>query len=495
VGDSIPAAEDSLGGFDTRSGGPQSETHPIGVQEGKVVEGPSSPESKLDSNHLETAVSPAASNGTEQGIPIQVPERSERYLRFLLWVLMPAALFASYDAELRAVLLKNIQASFHVSVAALGVANIPIQAGQFVAFFVVRKADSIGRRPILLWSLLGYAVFTTLTAASFNLWSFAAFQFMAQAFIGAEFGVAVTLLAEEYPPERRGKAMSKLLLFSPVGAILAGLLLAVGLLHTPLNWRAFFLLSFLPLMIVVIARRHLKESRMFELGLHEGAKRLNQRAANGLGGRLRQATAFLSIWTTKVKGRLLAVSLIALFQGLPSAAAIGWWTYYAERQRHLADGTAGTYFAAAAAFSILGYLACGYLMDKFGRKPIAIGYTTGAVLFGVAAFQVTNHLAMLGCLLFTAFFGIGIAPVLSAFAVELFPTDLRAQASAWIRNGFGNLGSLSGPALVGILGSAGGLIGNVADAASVLTLVAVPIIFIVWRFIPETKDEHLESTG
>jgi putative MFS transporter len=148
--------------------------------------------------------------------------RSRSYRRLLFILLMPAALFNTYDSELRALLLTQIKGAFHVGVAALGIANIPIGAGQFIAFFVVLSADRIGRRPILLWSILGYTIFTSLTAVSWNLWSFATFQFFSQVFIGAEFGVAVTLLAEEVPPAERGRALAKLLLFSPVGAILGG---------------------------------------------------------------------------------------------------------------------------------------------------------------------------------------------------------------------------------------------------------------------------------
>ena len=129
--------------------------------------------------------------------------RSPAYLRLLLALLLPAALFDSYDAQLRAVLLSQLKESFHVTTAAVGAASIPIGAGQFVAFFVVLAADRAGRGPVLLWSVLGYSLCTTLTAISWDLWSFAAFQSGAQVFIGAEFGVAVTLWAEEVPPAPR----------------------------------------------------------------------------------------------------------------------------------------------------------------------------------------------------------------------------------------------------------------------------------------------------
>jgi putative MFS transporter len=407
----------------------------------------------------------------------------------LLMLLLPAALFDSYDGELRAVLLHQIQQNFHVGVATLGLINIPIGAGQFVAFFVVASADRFGRRPILLWSIIGYTAFTSLTACSWDIWSFAVFQFGAQVFVGAEFGVAVTLLSEEVPPEQRGRILARLLMFSPIGAILAGGLLAAGLLHNPIGWRMFFLVATIPLVIASVARRRVRESRVY-LAEQANARTRPARRREPVGVRVRRV---LAIWSSPARGRLAAVCAIAFFQGLPAAAAVGWWTYYAEHERHLSNGLAGTFFAAAAAVSIGGYVVCGRLMDRIGRRPTAMLYAGLAGAFAIGAFQVGSHVWMLVLLLGTAWFGVGVAPVLSAMAAELFPTEVRAEASAWIRNIVGNTGSVAGPALVGVLGAAGGLAGSVGNAASLLALCVVPVVVIVWTAIPETRGESLDA--
>ncbi len=406
-----------------------------------------------------------------------------RYLRLLLVLLLPAALFNAYDAELRAVLLTQLKASFHVGTAAIGLANIPIGSGQFLAFFVVLAADRVGRRPILLWSILGYTVCTTLSAAAWNLWSFAAFQSAAQVFIGAEFGVAVTLLAEEVPPDQRGRYLAWLLLVSPLGAVLGGVLVAVGFLHNPIGWRAFFLLAAVPLLVVSVARRHLRESRAF-LAIAARPRRA--------GSARRSVAAAVAIWRGPLRGRALAVGMVALLQGLASAAAVGWWTYYAEHERHLPTSLAGAFFAVAALVSVGGYVTCGRLMDRIGRRPTAVGFVVAAVVCGVGTFQVADRWVMLPLLIGTAFFGIGVAPALSAFATELFPTAVRAQASAWIRNGFGNTGSVLGPALVGILGGAG-LLGSVGAAATLIALVFLLAAPVIWWALPETRHVALDE--
>jgi hypothetical protein len=67
----------------------------------------------------------------------------------------------------------------------------------------------------------------------------------------------------------------------------------------------------------------------------------------------------LALWRGPARTRLAAVSAIAFLQGLPAAAAVGWWTYYAERQCHLSTSLAGAFFAVAAAASLSGYVVAG----------------------------------------------------------------------------------------------------------------------------------------
>ena len=173
--------------------------------------------------------------------------RDDRYLRLLLWLLVSAAFFEGYDGSILALLLPNIQSTFHVSEAVLGLTRIPIELGLFAAFFVARLSDRIGRRPMLLWSVVGYTVFTALTALSWNIWSFTLFQFASRIFLGAEYAVGVTMIVEEFPAARRGRALGTLLTFSALGTIVVGVLLGAGLQEGPLEWRAFYLVGLLPL--------------------------------------------------------------------------------------------------------------------------------------------------------------------------------------------------------------------------------------------------------
>jgi putative MFS transporter len=411
------------------------------------------------------------------------------YLRLLVVLLASAAFFDGFDDQVISLLLPNVQRSFHASVTTLGLIHIPVAAGQFVAFFIVYLSDRVGRRPLLLWTVFGYTLFTVLTAASPTIWAYAWFQFGAATFTGAEYGVAVTMVIEEFPTSRRGRALGGLMAMGPLGAILVGLLATAHLQSTPLSWRAFYLVGVVPLLVVAWGRRRLRETARFEA---ERARRARSAGPVRRPGR-QQLKELLAAWTSESRGRLVAVGVVSLCQTLPVSAGTAWWAFYAERQLGYSSTRVALYFLVAAGVGAIGYYTCGRLMEWVGRRPAAGLYVVATIGFGVSLFQVPGHWASFVLLVGAVFFGLGIGPVLSAFATELFPTGIRAQSSAWIRNFFASTGTLVGPALVGVLGASGGLIGSVGDAASMLGVVLIPSLFIIWRYLPESRGRLLEE--
>src|SRR5205823_5975959 len=111
---------------------------------------------------------------------------------------------------------------------------------------------------------------TALTALSWNIWSFAFFQFGSRIFLGAEFAIGVTMIVEEFPAERRGRALGTLLTFGALGTLVVALLLGIGLQNGPLEWRTFYLVGLVPLVLLSVFRRRLRETKRFE---EEKAKR------------------------------------------------------------------------------------------------------------------------------------------------------------------------------------------------------------------------------
>jgi putative MFS transporter len=404
--------------------------------------------------------------------------RSDSYLRLLLLLLISAAFFEGYDQSILALLLPNIQSTFQVSEAVLGLTRIPIEMGLFAAFFVTRLSDRWGRRPILLWSVVGYTVFTALTAFSWDIWSFAFFQFAARVFLGTEYAVGVTMVVEEFPAHRRGRALGTLLMFNAFGTIAVAVLLLVGVQDGPLEWRTFYIIGLLPLVVLAFFRRRLLETQRFEAG----------RVA------AEPDVPFLEPWKPEYRRNLVLVGLLHMLRSIPLFGSTAWWAYYAERERGFTSMEVAIFIGVAYGFGCIGHYACGRLMEWWGRRPTAMLYFVGAIVFSVLLFQSSGRAVSFFALLFAVFFGLGMGPVMGAFATELFPTRIRGQTVAWVRNWFEIAGFVFGPALVGVLGDhATGAIGNIGDTVTLLFVLQIPTIWLVWRYMPETKGRELEE--
>jgi putative MFS transporter len=436
----------------------------------------------------QTQAVPAAANPLDiepplLGGPEPREPRDAKYLRLLLLLLISAAFFEGYDSSILALLLPNIQASFHVSEAVLGVTRIPIELGLFVAFFVTRLSDRLGRRPLLLWSVVGYTAFTALTAASWDIWSFAFFQFGSRIFLGAEYAIGVTMIVEEFPTAKRGRALGTMLTFSALGTIAVGLLLGAKLQDTSLEWRAFYLVGLIPLVLLSFFRRRLQETSRF----------LEEKERRAQGGHPDEV-AFLEPWKPQYRRNLVLVGLLHMLRSIPLFGSTAWWAFYAERERGFTELQVAIYIIAAYGTGCIGYYVCGRAMERFGRRPTAMVYFAGGIFFSMLLFQVSGKGISFVALMLAVFFGLGMGPVMAAFATELFPTEIRGQAAAWIRNWFEIAGYVFGPALVGILGDhATGAIGNIGDTVTLLMVMQIPTIWLVWRYMPETKGRELED--
>jgi MFS transporter, putative metabolite:H+ symporter len=232
-----------------------------------------------------------------------------------------------------------------------------------------------------------------------------------------------------------------------------------------------------------VFRRRLRETRRFE---EEKTRRAE--------GRTLERVPFLEPWMPRYRKHLVLVGMVHLLRSIPLFGSTAWWAFYAERERGFTSIEIGIYIIASYGLGCIGYYVCGRAMERIGRRVTFIIYSVGGISFAIVLFQVSDKLVSFFALMLAVFFGLGMGPVMSAFATELFPTEIRGQAAAWVRNWFEIAGFVFGPALVGILGDhATGAIGNIGDTVSLMMLMQVPTIFLVWRYMPETKGRELEE--
>ena len=120
-------------------------------------------------------------------------------------------------------------------------------------------ADKIGRKPVLVASVLLFAVCTTLIGYAPDVTTIAIIRFFAGIGIGATLPAATTLTAEFIPLRHRTMAVTTAIVCYPLGGMLAGL--AAGQILPVHGWRAFFFIGgAIPIAYALILLLFLRES-------------------------------------------------------------------------------------------------------------------------------------------------------------------------------------------------------------------------------------------
>jgi len=363
-----------------------------------------------------TTVTPAS--------PLSMVRRG-RYLWVLLALLMSATVFEGYDVTIFHLCTPDIARSFHLDDRLIGLMASVVRFGQMLAFFVVMLADRIGRKPVVSATVLFYALFTLFTALSRGLGSFTVFQSCAQIFLSAEFAVAIIMISEEFPDNSRGRGVAILHAVGLLGVVSGGLLYG-HVADSRWGWRGMYFIGILPLLLVAFLRRGIRETLRFEAFRRERSSA--PATATGAVAALRHA---FEPFRGSYRGRLLLVALLWNCVGLVSAPAVTFFSLYAKRDHHWTSTQIGHAVVLANLIGTLGIFLSGWMLDRIGRKlTTSICYVTGAAAI-LILFQSSTHGAMLAAMVVTVSALQAGRTATATFSAELFPTEIRATASAF----------------------------------------------------------------
>ncbi|MBO0821807.1 MAG: sugar porter family MFS transporter, partial [Nocardiopsaceae bacterium] len=372
-----------------------------------------------------------------------------------------------------------------------------------------RVADAIGRRPTVLITAVIFIIGVLLAAFTPTFPVLIVARVVIGLAVGSASMVVPLYIGEAAPPHIRGGLVSMNQLAITIG-ILVSYLADYGLADTR-NWRLMFGLAVIPAALLFVGMLFQKESP------HWLIKRGRVDEARQALNRLRYKSddveaeivevrrvgeiptrGITDLLARNVRPLLVVGVLLAVFQQITGINTV---IYYAPS---LLDGAGFGANAALLANVVNGVVNVGmtvvaiWLLDRVGRRKLLLSGTAGmAVGMFITAISFTQgedlHGALaitgvLGLLIYTGSFAIGLGPVFWLIIAEIYPLTIRGAAMSvatignWAANFVVTISFLT------LLNSIGGT--GVFFLFGALTLVALGYF---WRKVPETKGRSLQQ--
>jgi MFS family permease len=373
-------------------------------------------------------------------------------------------------------------------------ANVGFYGGLLFALFMIGwgtallwgpVADRFGRARTLMWTILWFSLFTFLAATSQDVWSLAIFRFLAGVGIGGEWSIGASLVAEEWPDQRRTTGACWMHTGYYFGLLLAAL--ANYYIGSRFGWRYMFVIGGCPAILVAFLYNR----------VHEPARWKEKHAE--LGRRLTMHHAFVKLFSpeylrrTILNSAYLIASIVGLWAGsvyVPSAV-----TYIATDRLGAGAAEAARLASYATALlgigTIMGALLTPLVARKLDRRATLAVFFAFMLLFLPLSFGYVFYLAQgaLGWFLLCTFLlGIGGAnfAVYSFWIPEQYDTECRVSAFAFCTN----VGRFAGAGLTFLVGAGIRRYGTLGTPVA-LTSLAFAVALMLLPFGSETKGNSL----
>lgn len=343
-----------------------------------------------------------------------------------------------------------------------------------------RLGDRIGRRPVLLGSVVIVGLGSLITALSETALHLIVTRCLTGIGLGGAVVSAATLTAEYAPRRSRAFWVTAMFVGFPLGGSIGGL--AAAPLISAFGWQGVFVAGGVaPLLLIAFVWRRLPESLQFRVSAgqdprHTGAilSRIDTRYAYQPGDRFslgETAVERASVRELFAGRRLPGTLLIWLvcFLNLLVLYLLMNWLPSMLHQSGLAPGRANLGAVIFNIGGITGALALAFAVDRLGAlRVLPLGYAATALVVTLVA-RAEDPVSVF---LLTALAGAGIAGsqfCFNALIADYYPAAVRTTGLGWAL-GIGRVGSIMGPLLGGLV-LAGG-----ASMASIFSGTALPIL-------------------
>jgi putative MFS transporter len=328
-------------------------------------------------------------------------------------------------------------------------------------------ADRIGRKNTIIFTLLTMTIFTALNGFAPDPVTMAILRFFAGIGLGGALPQPGVYIAEYVPAKYRGRFLGLTEASWVYGALLS--LAFPFVLFPALGWRLTFLVSLIPLVLVPIVYFFAPES----LRYLQVTGRKNEAVSLLKKHKLVTADFKEDLTTIPMERQGLKQTLMELWSPTFRRRTLMIWVSWAVLvyTYHGIFTWLPTFYYTTLNFTVVksiqwvlivtlaqvpGYYIAALLLDKVGRKRIAIVYLASAGIGSLLLSLATTTDSILLWSVVISFFNLGAWSALYAYTPELYPTRIRGTASGAAAS-IGRLAGVVAPTATPLLYFYGGL--------------------------------------
>ena len=398
-----------------------------------------------------------------------------------------AALLDGLDLQSIGLAAPAMIAALHVAPRAFAAVFSAALLGLMLGAFVFGPlGDRIGRKPILIVSVLTFGLFTLGTAFVGDMQSLLVMRFLTGLGLGGAMPSFISLAAEALPHHRRAVLISVVWAGFPLGGVLGGLL--ASRIIPAFGWPSVFVVGgMLPLLLALVLLTALPELISFLVARNTAPARIA-----ALLGRL--TSTALPVATRFVPADHLAQngSVMRLFsEGRGIGTLLLWATYFliflmlvtnsawSPTLLHVAGIEVQQSGLAMASFnlgSVVGTSLVGLLIHRFGPYlTLTLLFLASALSMSAVGYAAPSVAMIIGLeALVGLFLGAGSSGLI-ALAPIYYPVAIRATGVGWATT-LGRFGSFCGPLAIGSLVAGAWGLGVIYAALGAPALLAAGLI-------------------
>lgn len=329
----------------------------------------------------------------------------------------------------------------------------------FGAIFFGILADRIGRKAVILITLIFFSLFTFLCGFTESPTMFSTYRFLAGLGLGGIMPNVIALVTDYAPKSTNIKLVSIMLTSYSVGGILAPLFGIFLMSH--FGWESIFWFAGFPLLAIPILLKQLPDgaNHLIKRGKKEQLIKILTKVNPKF--TYKQEDEFIEIKNAQSK-----VPVIDLFQEKRALSTVMFWiAFFACLLMVYGLNTwlpnlminAGYALNSSLAFlivlqsgAIIGTLFISQLCEKYGSKKILMPtYVSGAIALTLLGFGGHTLFIML-LVAIAGFATIGAQYIINAYVSQYYPAQMRSTALG-VASGVGRTGGILGPIFGGFL--------------------------------------------